>query len=93
MDEFTAVSKARETYALFAEAMQKGRDILVRAGIAEAPPPVPDFDVVYRLLPANLKQELFARLEELGEPTTTLALKIWQPLLKRAPLPRSIISR
>ena len=48
MDEFTAVSRARETWALFAEALQKGREILLRAGIAEAPPAVPDFDTVYR---------------------------------------------
>ncbi len=35
-------SRARETYELFAEAMTKGRDILVRAGIAMPRPlPVP----------------------------------------------------
>jgi hypothetical protein len=83
-DEFAAVSKARETWALFAEAMQKGREILLRAGIAEAPPAVPDFDTVYRRLSPAMKQELFDRLKTLGPdaPATVDALRIWQPLLR-----------
>jgi hypothetical protein len=85
MDEFTAVSKARETYILFAEAMEKGRDILSRAGIAEAPPPVPEFETVYRRLSAGSKRELFARLAELPTTATTVdAFRIWQPLLRKA---------
>ena len=36
MEEFADVARARESYALFAEAMDKGRDILLRAGIAQA---------------------------------------------------------
>jgi hypothetical protein len=83
MDEFTAVSKARATYKLFAEAMEKGRDILLRAGIVEAPPPVPEFDVIYRALTPELKRTLTAQLAELPEtPTPVDALRIWQPLIK-----------
>jgi hypothetical protein len=85
MDEFTAVSKARETYALFAEAMEKGRDIIRRAGIVEAPPPVPVFDEVFRRLRPDVKRTLYAQLAELeATPTTVDALRIWQPLLKKA---------
>ena len=89
MDEFTAVSRARETWALFAEALQKGREILLRAGIAEAPPAVPDFDTVYRRLSPAMKQELFDQLENLATATTVDALRIWQPLLKKAFSPRN----
>jgi hypothetical protein len=89
MDEFTAVSKARETWALFAEAMQKGREILLRAGIAEAPPAVPDFDTVYRRLSPAMKRDLFEQLEGLATATTVDALRIWQPLLKKAFTPRN----
>jgi hypothetical protein len=85
MDEFTAVSRARETYALFAEAMQTGRDILLRAGIAEAPPPIPEFDTVFRRLPPEIRSELIAELEALPSPPTRVdALRIWQPLIKKA---------
>ena len=91
MDEFTAVSRARETWALFAEAMQKGREILLRAGIAEAPPAVPDFDTVYRRLSPAMKRQLFDQLEGLATTavTTVDALRIWQPLLKKAFTPRN----
>jgi hypothetical protein len=84
VDEFTAVSRARETYALFAEALQKGRDILLRAGIAEDPPPIPDFDAVYPRLSASLKRQLFAELETLSHPTIPDAMRVWNPLLKAA---------
>jgi len=85
MDEFTAVSKAREAYTLFAEAMETGREILLRAGIAEAPPPIPDFDTVFRRLSPELKGELFAELETLPTPAARVdALRIWQPLIKKA---------
>jgi hypothetical protein len=84
VDEFADVAKARATYALFADAMSKGRDILVRAGIASAPPPVPDFDAVFRRLNANLRETLYADLRTVESLTTEEALRIWQPLLKRA---------
>jgi len=84
MEEFADVSKARATYVLFAEAMKKGRDILVRAGIAAAPPPIPPFDAVFRRLNADLRQALYADLREMSEPNTVEAIRIWQPVLKRA---------
>jgi hypothetical protein len=89
MVEFADVSRARETYELFAEAMSKGRDILVRAGIAGAAPPVPDFDAVFRRLDAGLRRTLFQELRELKTFTTPDAIRIWQPLLKKAFGPRS----
>ncbi len=84
MDEFTAVSRARETYALFAQALEQGRGILMRAGIVEEPPPVPEFDSVYRRLSPELKRDLFEMLAAIDAPTAVDALRIWQPLLKRA---------
>jgi len=84
MDEFTAVSRARDSWNLFAEAMNKGRDILQRAGIAQSPPPVPEFEAVYRRLTPALKKTLFTELESLETISTADALRIWQPLLKQA---------
>jgi hypothetical protein len=68
--------------------MNKGRDILVRAGIA-APPPIPEFDAVFRRLDSGLRQTLFQELRELKSFSTPDAIRIWQPLLKRAFGPRS----
>ena len=90
MDEFTAVSKARESYNLFAEAMNKGRDILQRAGIAQAPPPVAEFESVFRRLTPALKKTLYAELEDLERITTLDALRVWQPLLKKALQPNAV---
>jgi hypothetical protein len=84
METFADVAKARETYALFAAALNQGREILLRAGIAEAPPPVPEFDAVFRRLNPTHREALFAELRQLETPTTVDALRIWQPLLKRA---------
>jgi hypothetical protein len=84
MEDFADVAKARETYQLFAEAMNRGRDILLRAGIAEAPPPVPDFDAVFRRLPAGVRRDLFEQLRALDTPTIPDALRVWQPVLKKA---------
>ena len=89
MEEFENVAKAREAYALFVEAMSKGRDILLRAGIAEVAPPVPDFDVVFRRLDAGLRQKLYADLRDVEKVTPVAALRIWQPLIKRAFTARS----
>lgn len=83
MGEFADVAKARESYALFADAMNTGRDILLRAGIAEAPPPIPEFDAVFRRVSAPLRQELYAELHKLETITTPDAIRIWQPLLKK----------
>ena len=38
MDEFADMARARAAYQLYADAMNKGRDILSRAGIAAARP-------------------------------------------------------
>jgi hypothetical protein len=84
VEEFANVSRARESYALFAAAMNTGRDILLRAGIAATPPPIPDFDAVFRRLDASLRQQLYAELGKLQTITTPDALRIWQPLLKKA---------
>jgi hypothetical protein len=84
MEDFAVVSRARESYALFAAAMSQGRDILQRAGIAAAPPPVPEFDAVFRRLNAPLRQSLFEELRDLESVTTVDAIRIWQPFLKRA---------
>lgn len=85
MEDFADVSRARESYKLFADAMVKGRDILVRAGIApEAPPPIPDFDAVFRRLDAGLRPALFSQLRPLNGITTEDAIRIWQPLIRQA---------
>jgi hypothetical protein len=84
MEEFANVSRARESYALFAAAMSTGRDILLRAGIAAAPPPIPEFDAVFRRLSPALRQELYAELRQFETLTTPDALRIWQPLIKKA---------
>jgi hypothetical protein len=84
MEDFADVAQARETYRLFAEAMNRGRDILLRAGIAEAPPPVPDFDAVFRRLPGAARRDLFERLRALDAPTIPDAMRVWQPVLKKA---------
>lgn len=84
MEQFADVAKARETYALFAEAMNKGRDIPIRAGIAQAAPPVTAFDVVFRRLDVNSRQELYGALRPLETATPADALRIWQPLMKQA---------
>jgi hypothetical protein len=105
MEQFADVAKARETYAIFAAAMEKGRDILLRAGIAAAPPPVPEFDLVFRRLDPSLRQTLYEQLGKLESPaavtgdavtgaaiTPADAIRIWQPLLKRA-FPKAVSSR
>ena len=84
MEEFAEVKKAREAYAVFADAMKKGRDILVRAGIAADPPPIPEFDAVFRRLNPGLRQELYNELRKLETITPPDALRIWQPLLRKA---------
>ncbi len=84
MEDFADISKARESYALFAEAMEKGREILIRAGIAEAPPPVPEFDAVFGRLNSAMRQQLFSEVRPLQTITSVDALRIWQPILKKA---------
>ncbi len=89
MEEFSNVAKARESYALFSAALSTGRDILLRAGIATAPPPIPEFDTVFRRLDGTMRQELYTELHQVETLTTAEAMRIWQPLLKRASAART----
>ncbi len=82
-DNFADVSKARAAYKTFTEALATGREIMRRAGVAE-PPPIPDFDAVYRHLTPDMRQELYRALAEIGDLTPAEAIRIWQPLIRRA---------
>jgi hypothetical protein len=83
MEEFADVAKARASYKVFIEALNQGREIMRRAGVAD-PPPVPDFDTVFRRLTPEMRQELYAALD-LDEPKTpTETIRLWQPLIRRA---------
>jgi len=83
MDDFADVSRARASYKTFSEAMAAGREILRKAGVPD-PPPVPPFDVVYKRLDAEAREDLYAQLrsgEEMSAPDT---IRLWTPLIKRA---------
>jgi hypothetical protein len=82
-DEFSNVARARESWKAFTEAMSAGREILRRAGVPD-PPPIPEFDMVFRRLNAQSKTELYAALREKDVLTPAEAIKIWQPLIKKA---------
>jgi hypothetical protein len=45
---------------------------------------VPNFDAVFRRLNADLRESIYAELRTMENLTTEEALRIWQPLLKRA---------
>lgn len=83
MDDFADVAKARASYKTFTEALTAGREIMRRAGVAD-PPPIPDFDVVYRRLTPGVRQELYRTLGNAGAITAAEAIRIWQPLIRRA---------
>jgi hypothetical protein len=82
-DEFSNVARARASYQAFAEAVTAGREILRRAGVPD-PPPIPEFDTVFRRLNAPAKAELYATLREKEELSPADAIKVWQPLIKKA---------
>lgn len=84
MEDFADVARARTSYQLFAEAMNKGRDILQRAGLAASPPPVPEFDAVFRHLNAGAREELFSELRDLPTIDAINSLRIWKPLIQRS---------
>jgi hypothetical protein len=88
MEDFSDVAKARETYTLFVDAMNKGREILLRSGVAEDAPPVPGFDAVFQRLDHSSRRQLFSQTRALENPTTVDALRIWQPLIKTLGRPR-----
>ncbi|HTA46678.1 MAG TPA: hypothetical protein VK789_29745 [Bryobacteraceae bacterium] len=83
MDDFADVAKARAAYKVFAEALSAGRGIIQRAGVA-APPPIPDFDIVFRKLNSEMRRELYAALGQAEAISPADAIRIWQPLIRRA---------
>jgi hypothetical protein len=83
MEDFADVARARASYTAFADALNAGREIMRRAGVPD-PPPIPDFDAVFRRLDAGARQELYAALRDKEIPAPVEAVRIWQPLLKRA---------
>lgn len=83
MDEFAARAKARATYKTFAEAMHAGRDILRRAGVAD-PPPIPEFENVFRKLTPEMREELFQHLRDVDTLAPADAIRLWQPFIRRA---------
>jgi hypothetical protein len=83
MEDFGDVAKARAAWNAYVGAMQAGREIMMRAGVA-SPPPIPEFDAVFRRLNAASRAELFDALRDKEAPTPAEAIRIWQPLLKQA---------
>ena len=88
MDDFADVAKARTAYKIYADALNKGRDLLERAGIAQAPPPVPEFDTVFKRLSPEVKQELYSELRKIEEITPPDALRVWKTAITRTFSPR-----
>ncbi|MCU1328768.1 MAG: hypothetical protein JWN34_4138 [Bryobacterales bacterium] len=84
MDDFADVARAKASYKLYADAMNKGREILTRAGIAAAPPPVPEFDAIFRRLKPDARQELYAGLREIEEITPIDAMRVWKAAITRS---------
>ncbi|HXJ40576.1 MAG TPA: hypothetical protein VNH18_14955 [Bryobacteraceae bacterium] len=54
-----------------------------RAGVPD-PPPIPEFDAVFRRLPAEVRQKLYAALRENAATTPVEAIRLWQPLIRSA---------
>jgi len=83
MDDFADVAEARASYNVFSEAMRAGREIMRRAGVAD-PPPVPEFDAVYRRLTPVIRRELYAALSARQNMTPADVIRLWQPFIRRA---------
>lgn len=83
MDDFADVARARAAYQTFAGALTAGRNILQRAGVAE-PPPIPEFDEVFRKLTPPMRRELYESLGKTESISPAEAIRIWQPLIRRA---------
>ena len=83
MEDFDDVAKARASYKVFKEAMTAGREIMRRAGVPD-PPPVPDFDLVFRRLNARARADLYAALPDTGTLKPADAIRLWQPFIRRA---------
>jgi hypothetical protein len=83
MDEFADRARARDAYKTFAEAMRAGREILRGAGVAN-PPDIPEFDPVFRRLTPEMREELYTQLRKHDALAPADAIRLWQPLIKRA---------
>jgi len=83
MDDFADRSKAHAAYQMFSDAMRAGRDILRRAGVVD-PPPVPDFEKVFRRLTPEMREELYAQLRRIETLAPADAIRLWQPFIRRA---------
>ena len=83
MDDFADVSRARASFKVFADAMETGREIMRRAGVAD-PPPIPGFDAVWRRLSADVRTELYTALRNAENLSPADTVRLWQPILRRA---------
>jgi hypothetical protein len=84
MDDFSDVANARASYKAFADALKAGREIIQRTGVSD-PPPIPDFDSVFRRLTPEAKQELYGQLRNAEIPPKPAdAIRLWQPFIRRA---------
>jgi len=83
MEDFADVAKARAAYQKFAEALNAGRAVLERAGVTD-PPVIPEFDLVFRKLDPAARRELYAALNRTEALSPADAIRIWQPLMRRA---------
>jgi hypothetical protein len=83
MDDFADRAKARAAYQIFSDAMHAGRDILRRAGVPD-PPPIPEFEKVFRRLTPEMRAELYAQLRSMETLAPADAIRLWQPLIRRA---------
>jgi hypothetical protein len=63
--------------------MHAGREILRRAGVVD-PPPIPEFEKVFRNLTPELRAELYARLRDVETLAPAEAIRLWQPFIRRA---------
>jgi len=82
MEEFDDVARARASYSQFVKALSAGREILQRAGVPD-PPPIPDFDVVFKRMNAGMRKELYAALRGDAERGPAESIRLWQPLIRR----------
>jgi len=83
MDDFADVAKARASYKSFVEAMKAGREIMQRVGVLN-PPPIPDFDVIFRRMSPEMRRELYDELNRIDATKPAEAIRVWQPVIRRA---------
>jgi hypothetical protein len=83
MDDFAERAKALASYKTFSDAIQAGREILRRAGVVD-PPPIPEFEKVFRNLTPEMRAELYAQLRNVETLAPAEAIRLWQPFIRRA---------